>query len=66
MLQTAHRVLSTVDARDYLTIVTAFMARLTTAREMTDVVIAAGIAEEELIIFRDSLLFPPSPLKAVD
>ena len=58
MLHTAHRVLSTGDARDYLLIVSMFFYRVKNAREMADVAIAAGIAEEELEKFSENLLGP--------
>ncbi len=58
MLHTAQRVLSTADARDYLLIVSMFFYRVKNARDMADVAIAAGIAEEELDKFRDGLLGP--------
>jgi hypothetical protein len=54
---TAQKVLDTGDAEAYLQIVTTFMHSMTGARTITDIVIAAGIAEEELIMFRDDLLF---------
>jgi hypothetical protein len=57
MIETAAKVLDTTDAEAYLQIVTTFMHSVTGARTITDIVIAAGIAEEELIMFRDDLLF---------
>jgi hypothetical protein len=57
VIGTAAKVLDTGDAEAYLQIVTTFMHSMTGARTITDIVIAAGIAEEELIMFRDDLLF---------
>lgn len=57
MVNTAKKVLDTDDAEEYLQIVTTFMSTVTGARTVMDIVIAAGIAEEELIKFRDALLF---------
>lgn len=67
MLRTAHRVLDSADAEDYLVIIMAFMSACSCARELVDVNIAAGVAEEELIEFRDRLLFPSAspPLRRV-
>jgi hypothetical protein len=56
LLSTAHRVLSTTDAREYLTIVTAFFATISSARSLVDVNIAAGVAHEDLEEFREKLL----------
>jgi hypothetical protein len=56
LLSTAHRVLSTTDAREYLTIVTAFFATISSARTLIDVNLAAGVAQQDLEEFREKLL----------
>jgi RNA-splicing ligase RtcB len=61
MLATASRVLNTEDARDYLAIMTEFMHKVKNAGELADIVIAAGIADEELQEFRRRLEDPARP-----
>jgi hypothetical protein len=58
---TAHRVLSTADAEDYLLIMSCFLGRLARARSMVDVNIAAGVAEQELEEFQEKVLDPEAP-----
>jgi hypothetical protein len=56
LLATAHRVLSTSDAEDYLTIVMAFFVQVAAATRLVDVNIAAGVAAQDLEEFRTRLL----------
>ena len=56
MIATAHRVLSSADAEDYLAIVLVFFAQCAGATRLIDVNIAAGIAQQDLEEFRTRLL----------